>query len=315
MAGQRRFGYLLVHFVEDPDGYGERIHLSLSDGDDPRRWVRLHGGAPVLTSSLGTTGVRDPAIVRSPLGFFIVATDLRIYGGDERGWDEWTRTGSRSLIVWHSDDLVTWSPPWSVEVAPPTAGMAWAPEVLYDPDRDDFLVYWSSKLYAEDDPEHRGDSYSRILGARTPDLRSFDEPLVLLDAGDDVIDTVMFEHNGRVHRFSKASSPERKLYHEVGPDLVSDERFEVVATRIADDLFDPVEGPLIFRHNHELRWYLWVDQYQQRPQGYLALTTTDLTSGRWDLVDGFELPPNTKHGGVLPLVDDEWERLAAAYPA
>jgi murein DD-endopeptidase MepM/ murein hydrolase activator NlpD len=39
-------GYLLVHFVEDPYGYGERIYFSLSEGDDPTRWRwgRMHEG-------------------------------------------------------------------------------------------------------------------------------------------------------------------------------------------------------------------------------------------------------------------------------
>ena len=27
------FGYLLVHFIEDPDGYAEKIYMDLSDGD------------------------------------------------------------------------------------------------------------------------------------------------------------------------------------------------------------------------------------------------------------------------------------------
>jgi len=58
------FGYLLAHFIEDRHGYAERIHFSLSDGDDPLRWMPLWGGRPLLTSDIGTTGVRDPALVR-----------------------------------------------------------------------------------------------------------------------------------------------------------------------------------------------------------------------------------------------------------
>ena len=53
------YGYLLVHFLEDPDGYAERIYMDLSDGDNPHRWIPLNGGEPLLTSTIGTTGFRN----------------------------------------------------------------------------------------------------------------------------------------------------------------------------------------------------------------------------------------------------------------
>ena len=42
------FGYLLVHFVEDARGHGEKIYFSLSEGDDPLRWRRVNRGGAVL---------------------------------------------------------------------------------------------------------------------------------------------------------------------------------------------------------------------------------------------------------------------------
>lgn len=84
------YAYLLVHFLEDPDGYAERIYLDVSDGDNPHRWIPLNGGRPVLTSDIGTTGVRDPHIIRNPQTgmWYIIATDLRVFGGDNGGWYE-----------------------------------------------------------------------------------------------------------------------------------------------------------------------------------------------------------------------------------
>ncbi|WP_199421987.1 glycoside hydrolase family 43 protein [Actinotalea solisilvae] len=316
-VGDEPFGYLLVHFVEDPDGYGEQVYYSLSDGDDPCAFVRLNGGQPVLRSGLGTTGVRDPFVVRGDGEFFLVATDLRIYGGDDAGWDAWTRRGSRSILVWQSTDLVTWSEPWLLEVAPPTAGMAWAPEALYDAERGEFLLYWSSKLYAEDDVEHAGDAYSRVLAAWTTDFRRIGEPHVLVDRGEDVIDTTILVEDGVVHRVSKQESlaaDSAKVFHEVGPSLLSD-AFRTVATRIGADAYERLEGPVLFRAHGEDAWYLFLDQYDRRPQGYQGFRTTDLATGRWELLprDRFHMPPDTKHGGVLPLRGDEWHRLAAAF--
>jgi hypothetical protein len=313
------FGYLLVHFVEDPDGYGEQVHLSLSDGDDPCSWDRLNGGRPLLRSTLGTTGIRDPYIVRGPDAFFIVATDLRIYGGDDAGWDAWKRRGSRDVLVWRSTDLVTWSEPWTLEVAPPQAGMAWAPEAVFDADRGEYLVHWSSTLYEAQDVDHRGEAYSRVLAAWTPDFRRVGPPRVLIDRGVDVIDTTILVGDGVVHRVSKQESfaPDSdRVYHEVGGALLSDD-YRTVATRIGAEAYGKLEAPILFKDHHDDVWYLFLDQYERRPQGYVGFTTRDLAGGRWEPIpaDRFHMPPDTKHGGVLPLLGDEWARLRAAYPA
>ena len=60
MSDTANFGYLMVHFVEDPASHAEKIFFSLSRGEDPTRWYRLNDGQPVLESRIGTTGVRDP---------------------------------------------------------------------------------------------------------------------------------------------------------------------------------------------------------------------------------------------------------------
>ncbi|MBF4616365.1 glycoside hydrolase family 43 protein [Curtobacterium sp. VKM Ac-1376] len=314
--GTDHYGYLLVHFVEAPNAHGERVYFSLSEGDDPHRWYRLNGGAPVLESSLGTTGVRDPYIVRGTDEFFLFATDLRVWGSDAT-WDGFVRHGSRSIVVWRSEDLVEWSEPWLAEVAPPEAGMAWAPEATFDAETGTYSVYWSSHLYTSDDPDHRDDSYSRVLIAKTRDFREFSSSEVLIDLGRSVIDTTIVQHAGRTYRFSKDDSRTEtslKLFQEEGSSLIATD-YRVTASKIADDFFDDVEGPLIFWDHARETWNLWVDQYSRQPQGYIPLTSDSLEQPHWAPVppSDFRLPPNTKHGVVLPLQDDEWHRLTAAY--
>ena len=67
MSDTANFGYLMVHFVEDPASHAEKIFFSLSRGEDPTRWYRLNDGQPVLESRIGTTGVRDPHLVGLPM--------------------------------------------------------------------------------------------------------------------------------------------------------------------------------------------------------------------------------------------------------
>ena len=74
-------------------------------------------------------------------------------------------------MVWESTDLVHWSDQRMVRVSPPTAGNTWAPEAYWDASRGEFVVFWASKLYSPDDPEHAGDSYNRMMYATTTGLR------------------------------------------------------------------------------------------------------------------------------------------------
>jgi hypothetical protein len=310
------YGYLLVHFVEDRHGHGERVHLSLSEGDDPLRWRRLHGGAPVLGTTAGTTGVRDPHLVRRPdgAGFHLVATDLRVWRPEGPDWEEFGRHGSRDVVVWDSPDLLTWSPPRHVTVAPADAGMAWAPEAFYDEDTGVFVVHFAAALYAEDDPRHDGEIVPRIMTTTTRDLRSFTpaEPYLELPGG--VIDMTVVRAGDEVHRFAKqddGAPGSWQVFHQVGSSFFNP-AFRTLATGLGQCFGPAVEGPLVFPTHDGSRWYLWVDQYGTPPQGYRALTTTDIASGRWEPVPDAELhlPPHTKHGAVLPLQRGEWKGLA-----
>lgn len=65
--------------------------------------------------------MRDPFIIRDPSGskFYVVATDLKIFGGAVT-WDQASRIGSLSLAIWESTDLKTWSAQRLVKVSPAT---------------------------------------------------------------------------------------------------------------------------------------------------------------------------------------------------
>ena len=214
------YGYLLVHFLEDPDGYAERIYMDLSDGDNPHRWIPLNGGEPLLTSTIGTTGVRDPHITRNPeTGVWtIVATDLRVFGGAEglngremSSWHHWSRHGSTDLMVWQSDDLIHWTGPHTLDVArrPDGSrlelGMAWACESLWVPDyypeghdggRGAFVIYWSSTVFPDDDRDHTtADVRPQVLWGVTRDFTqdTYEYGGVFIDTGGDSIDTTMIQ--------------------------------------------------------------------------------------------------------------------------
>src|SRR5665648_896964 len=199
--GNGAYGYLLVHFVEDAAGHAEQVYLSLSEGDDPLRWRRLNNGAPVLGSPRGTTGVRDPFAVRrrDGLGFHILATDLRVWGSGDPDWEALTRHGSRDLVIWDSVDLVHWSVPRYVEVAPTTFGMAWAPTVAFDEAASAYRVFFSAKVFDEQDPEHLGESAAAVHVMTTQDFETFSAPEPYLQMRTGVIDLVAVPDGDIVH--------------------------------------------------------------------------------------------------------------------
>jgi hypothetical protein len=309
------WGYLFSYFAHGGTADGQQISFALSEGNDPLRWRELNGGRPVLTSTLGERGLRDPFVIRSPEGdrFHLIATDLLIL--DNGDWDAAQRTGSTSVMVWESADLVHWGDQQMAKIAPDTAGNTWAPEAHYDAALGAYVVFWASALYAEDDPEHRGDSYQRMLYATTRDFRTFSQAKVWLDPGHAVIDSTVIEHDGWIHRFTKdereqgPAAPHAKFVAQDKARSVLAADYRPVAEGLGEGTVSHCEGPIVFKANRDERWYLFVDEFGGR--GYLPFESTDLDSGVWTPCADYAMPGNPCHGSVLPLTRSEYDRLEA----
>lgn len=307
-------GYLFSYFTGEGSPLGEQVYIALSKGNNPLQWRELNGGKPILTSTLGERGIRDPFLIRSPEGdrFYLIATDLRINGNWD--WGKAQSEGSRSIIVWESNDLLTWSEPRMVEVAPMEAGNTWAPEAFYDEDSGQYVVFWASRLF-EKGTRSGGDGYQKIMYSKTRDFYTFTEPQVYMDFGYSTIDTTMIAHNGKIHRFTKdereneLTSPFGKMvFHEV-----LDSIFDTNNTLIKEGTggIKGVEGPTIFKSNTEDKWYLFVDEFRGR--GYIPLETSDLNSGKWGISENYTLPKSPRHGTVIPVTTREYEAISAKY--
>ncbi len=316
--------YLMTYFHGENYPDGEQIRFAYSDGNDVTEWHAINNGDPVLTSSLGEQGLRDPSIIRSPEGdkFYLLATDLKVYGtgGD---WARTVREGSNSLMIWESTDLVNWSEQRMVEVSQPEAGMTWAPEVYYDHDTGEYIVYWSSFVYdSVADRYGGGSSYNRIMYAKTRDFYNFTEPQTLLDLGHDILDTVAIDYNDKVYRFTKGTYFTEKelsgqeirehIFQDVGDSFFGD--FEFVKEGIGMDELDHGEGAEIFKSNtEEDKFYLLIDEFGNG-RGYTLFETTDIASADWKLSEDINLPDRPRHGDVLSLTEEEYQRLQINIP-
>ncbi|MEV6543049.1 family 43 glycosylhydrolase [Streptomyces sp. NPDC051665] len=314
-------GYLFAYFTGEGTADGEQIRYALSRGNDPLHWRELNQGKPVLTSTIGEKGLRDPFVIRSPKGdkFYLIATDLRMYQNSSGSWDDVQRHGSKSVMIWESTDLVHWTDQRLVKVAPDNAGNTWAPEAYWDDSLGEYVVFWASKLYADDDPDHTGSTYNRMMYATTKDFRTFSDPKVWDDPGYSVIDSTVVKYKDTYYRYTKderdpsSSSPCSKFITGEKSTSLTSPSYDFVSECIGSGAIERGEGPTVFKSNTEKKWYLFVDEYGLR--GYVPFETTDLDSGKWTPSTDYQLPASPRHGTVLPVTQAEYDRLLAAYPA
>ncbi|WP_051807918.1 family 43 glycosylhydrolase [Actinoplanes subtropicus] len=320
-------GYAFAYFTGNTVA-GEKIYFAASEGNNALRWKELNGGNPALASTLGTKGLRDPFLIRSPEGdkFYLIATDLSIGGGTS--WDASQRQGSRYLEVWESTDLVNWGQQRHVLVSPPTAGNTWAPEAFWSAELGSYVVFWASKIYAASDPGHTGDTYNKMLYATTRDFVTFSQPKVWQDFGSSRIDSTVIKDGGVYHRFTKDEGGvtgcsdiiQERADSLVAVDDASDPAWDknnpnwkIVASCIGKNAgTSAVEGPTAFRANDGdtsgSKYYLFVDEYGGR--GYIPLGTDDLNHPQWKVPPSYTLPASPRHGTVLPITQAELNRLA-----
>jgi sucrose-6-phosphate hydrolase SacC (GH32 family) len=297
-------GFLFVTFNGEATPMTEQVYFVLSK--DGRHWEALNGGEPVLISKLGEKGVRDPFLLRSNNGkkFHILATDLSIHLNPD--WQRAGRAGSKSILIWESDDLVHWSEPRLVPVSAEDAGCTWAPEAVYDEETRDYLVFWASRNSRDDFAKFR------IWASRTKDFVTFGKPFVYIDKSHDVIDTDIIRNGGKYYRFSK-DEKQSAITMEVSEKLMGPWR-DVPEFSLAK--MQGYEGPQCFLLEPAAAakpptWCLLLD-YFSKGQGYKPFESHDLSGGQFTPASDFSFPFRLRHGGVLPLTAVEYERLKAA---
>lgn len=310
-------GYAFLYFTGSNN---EKIYIASSNGNDALSFTELNDGQPILTSTMGDKGLRDPFVMRSAEGdkFFILATDLCI--GCGTSWDESVRHGSLHLEVWESPDLINFSEQRHVLVSPESYGNSWAPEAYYDTNLGTYVVFWASAIYEDEatNPDREISQYQRMVYATTDDFVTFSEPKVWQDEPPHGrIDSTVIEEGGVYHRFTKATVDGcADIVQESSPSLTADlANWSMIASCIGENAgTQNVEGPSIFKTNpgdvNGERYVLIVDEYSG--DGYVPLESETLASGDW--VQGTaNYPVNPRHGTIIPLYAEELENLDAAY--
>ncbi len=288
-------GFLFVHFIgEQKDG--EQIYFSVSK--DGLHWNDLNDGKPYLRSTIGEGGARDPFVIRSPWEkkYWIIATDLRIEAG--KGWDVAQHSGSRDILVWESEDLINWTGPIARTVGVQGAGCVWAPEAIYDREKDMFMIFFASMT----------DGKQKIYRCFTKDFKTFSDTELYTESDNHIIDSTIINADGGYYRYTKDETT-KKIKAEFGENL-ENVSFRPIKSNVLDNMVG-VEGPEIFKMSGDDKYCLIVDRYAEG-KGYLPMISNDLSKGKFAVLgsDEFDFGITKKrHGGVMAITAEEYDAL------
>lgn len=276
----------VVYLFSSFRGNGEDgLHLAI--GEDGLNWSPLNEDKPLLKPQVGGRLMRDPCLILGP---------------DDRFHMVWTTSWTDDGIgVAHSQDLLTWSEQQYVPVMQhePTARNCWAPEILWDADRQEYLIYWATTIPGRfpKTASKEDDGYNhRIYCTTTKDFETYTPTRLFYDPGFNVIDStiVRFEDHYVMVLKDETRQPAAKnlriaTSHQLaGPWQTAAKPFS------PDGLW--VEGPTVAKVGKH--WYVYYDAYAQHHYG--AMRTEDFQT--WENVTSqLNVPPGTRHGTVLAV--------------
>jgi alpha-galactosidase len=282
--------YLFSYFTGNgQDG----LHLAWSK--DGYRWEALKGGESFLKPQVGKSKLmRDPCLLRGPDGtFHLVWTD---------SWD------SKTIGYATSKDLVHWSEQQALPVMAdePATLNCWAPEIVWNAPKEEFLIFWSSTVtnrFMETAGTSEDGYNHRIYSTSTRDFKTFSPTRLFYDAGFSEIDATELAANGQFYVIFKDETVKPPKKH-----------LRIASGNAPDGPFGPpgppftrdwVEGPTAVLLGDE--YIVYFDCY--RDHHYGAMKSKDLV--HWeDVTSRLAMPKGMRHGTALEVPGGVVEALA-----
>jgi hypothetical protein len=269
---------------------------------DARHWTPLNNDQPVLKPEHPGMLMRDPFLTRGP----------------DKTWHMvWTTGWSRPqpgapLTIGHasSQDLLHWSPQQLIEIPLANARNAWAPELVWDPARRHWIIFWASTIPGRfPDTEGTGDTgYNhRIYSCNTKDFKTFSEPASFFDPGFNSIDSTIVKAGKRwlmVFKDERKTPLQKKLRlafaaSPAGPWTGVTEPFSL----------DWVEGPSALKTRQG--WLIFFDHYS-KPNYYGAYLTRDWKRFE-DVSKALTFPEHPRHGSFVRIDNQDLSRLKSSH--
>ncbi len=306
--------YLFTHFKEKITPDGEQIYFSVSlDGFN---WQMLNSGEPVLTAEKGEKGCRDIEIARLHTGgFIILTTDLSIaYRMDENGNVDWKKvnsTGSKCLRIYKTKDLISFSEEKLQHFGRDDFGCMWAPEIYFEKETQEYLIHWGSTV-KEDNYSHMS-----IYCSTTKDFETFSEPKLFFTKDNEILDTHIRKIDGIYHMFYKNAHGPAMNMHATSTNLYGPYEHD----KAFEDYMATLEKPGSYEAPTTLvlpdgRWCLMLDFFgcEKSKMGYVPFVSSKPGDSNFTMSkESFSFPYGFKHGGIVEISEEEYERLVKHY--
>lgn len=290
--------YLFCYFTGNAPEQ-ERVHFAVSE--DGYNFRALNGNREVITQTLGKKCCRDPFIFRDNEGIFhIIATDMK----SDEGW-----ANNNSMVVWDSDDLTEWKNERIIDFtqfsSTRDAVRVWAPEVIFDKTRGEYMIYWTHLNRDSDLDTIPWYAYTKDFSSLTTEPQILYKP----KSGLCAIDGDMLEKDGRYYLF--VADGEKDGICCVVSDAASGP-FEEPEDRKISLADTALEGNCMYFNEEAGKFILIADQFKSG--GYFMQESEDIvhfTPVDKNLYSLDHLKP--RHGSMLSISDEEYKRLVDFY--
>ena len=283
--------YLFTYFTGNNKAE-EAVHYAISR-DGFSYWA-LNNNKPVIESSSisSSGGVRDPHILRCEDGqtFYMVLTDMV----SANGW-----SSNRAMILLKSTDLINWQSS-IINIQKKYAGQedllrVWAPQTIYDPQKDKYMVYWSMKHGNGPDI-----IYYAYANSDFTDIEGTPVPLFLPKSKQSCIDGDIILKDGKYYLFYKTED------HGNGLKLAITRSLSSGVWEEQDDYkqqtTDAVEGSSVFKLINSDTYILMYDVYMKGKYQFCQSQNLE----NFEVIDHeISMDFHPRHGTVIPITNKE----------
>lgn len=284
--------YLFSYFTDNgQDG----LHLAYSN--DGLTWEALNGGKPIVAPTVGHDKLmRDPFIIQGKDGLFHMV---------------WTSSWKEPQIGYASSkDLISWSEQQAIPVMAkePTAKNCWAPEMVYDPQNKNYIIFWATTIPGRhsdvSDSEREKGLNHRIYYTTTSDFKNFTPTRLFFNPNFSVIDATILPKGDTFYLFLKNENPNppEKNIRMTQAKSASGPYPTDVSAPITGKYW--AEGPTTLVIGDYV--YVYFDKYKDHHYG--AVRSRNMKDWE-DISDKVIFPDGTRHGTAFKVSGKIFKKL------
>lgn len=284
--------YLFSYFVDNgQDG----LHLAYST--DGLKWTPLNDGKSYLKPVVGKDKLmRDPCVLQGKDGLFHMVWTS--------GW--WDRI----IGYASSPDLINWSEQKAIPVMEheTAAKNSWAPELAYDPQKKEYLIFWATTIPGRhsdvSDSEREKGLNHRMYCTRTKDFKTYSPTEMFFNPDFSVIDATIFPKGKKFYMFLKNENPNppQKNIRVTVADHASGPYPIKVSEPITGKYW--AEGPTALQVGDYV--YVYFDKYTEHKYG--AIRSKNMVDWE-DVSDQVSFPKGLRHGTAFKVKKQILEKL------